>query len=146
MATVAGILLDHVHEHLAYSDLLVLIGEAHRRPEIPESFDALFGISDLLTPCIPCVVNDCRISACAVEVGVMVLGGAVAAWRILARKDLAEPVPLNVGHVTDEAQKRYVGRRNRSPDHLLGIKALALEFQRLTAAREEVDQRCPLAD
>jgi hypothetical protein len=41
MATMAGVPLDHVHDHLAYSDLLFLVGEGHRRPEVPESFDAL---------------------------------------------------------------------------------------------------------
>jgi hypothetical protein len=146
MATVAGILRDHVYEHLAYRDLVFLVGEAHRRPEVPESLDGLLGVSDLLAPRIPRIVNDGRISACAVEVGVTVLGRAIAAWRILAREDLAEPVPLDVGHVTDEAQKRHVRRRSRSPGHLFGTKASALEFQRLTAAREEVDQRRLLAD
>ena len=89
MAAVAGVLLDRVHENLSNGDLLVLVEKLHRRPEIPDSFDALLGGGDLLAPRIPGLGNNRRITDCTVEGGVRVLGCAVAAWCIFTREDVA---------------------------------------------------------
>ena len=63
MATVAGILLDHVHDYLTYSDFLVLVGKGHRSPEVPKPLDALLRVGDLLAPRIPRIFNYGRIGA-----------------------------------------------------------------------------------
>ncbi len=146
MATVAGVFLDHVHEHFAYGNLLFFVGERDQCPEVLEAIDAPLSEGNFLMPCIPRIGNDGRIRVCAIEVSVTVFARTVPPRSVLTREDLAVPVPLDIGHVADEAHERHVRRRNRSPGHLLEIKTLALEFQGLAASGEEVDQRRPLAD
>ena len=105
MTAVARILLDHVHHDFADGNLLLLVRQRNRHPEVLESIDAPFGVGNLLVPGSPGIGDNGRVRTRGVESSVVVFGCPVAARRILAGEDLAEPVPLDIGHVPDQSQE-----------------------------------------
>ena len=106
MAEVAGVLLDHVHHddtELDSSPARV----AARDTEVRYLGDPAGSEVHLLPPCPPSVGNDVRVGDSPVPVSVTVLRSAVAPRRLLAGHHLPEPMPLDVGEMADQTEKRH---------------------------------------
>jgi hypothetical protein len=76
-----------------------------------------------------------------VEVGIAVGLGELQVRHILTGRALAEPPALRVGQVPDQAQKRKVRRRNRTPRQLPGRQPGALRLQGVTVVVEPLLKR-----
>jgi Transposase, Mutator family len=128
VADMAGVFLDHVDQHLPQRHLAVVpaaAGVGLGEVQVAGLIDEALGESDLIPPVLPSQRDRGRIGNRIAEGPVVVVSCAVpvASRRILARHHPAEPVPLRIRQMANQAKQRQVRRLDRTARHGLGVEA-----------------------
>jgi 2-haloacid dehalogenase len=144
VAAVAGVLLDHVHQHLTQRDG-VAVAHGAADTQVGRIGDELVREGDLLAPGLPGTGHDGRVGDRAEPVSVGGLVGPEQRGSVGLGHHPPEPVALHIGHVTDETEQRHGGGRYRPAGELVRVEALALHFHRYPVGMQVVEQRRPLA-
>jgi hypothetical protein len=138
MTVVAGVLLDHVDQKLPQRDRFAGAISANKA-EICVTGE-LLGEADLVSPRGPRLIDHCLISHGTVEVAIGLSLRLVAIGYVKTREPLPEPLALDLGQVSHEAEQREGRRINRTTGELFGVQALTLELHGKALATQELDQ------
>jgi hypothetical protein len=79
-------------------------------------------------------------SATVVECSVPIVVALEQQRLVLAREHVANPEPLDVGQMSNEAEKRHVRRFHRSASKTPGVETVALELDRESIVTQVADQ------
>jgi hypothetical protein len=127
VAVMSGVLLDHVNQQLPQGDGIARAVSSYEA-EVGLSCE-LLGERDLVTPCVPCIIDHRLISHGTVEVTVGLRLGLIASRCVLAGEPLPKPLAFNVRQVPYQTEQRHRRWLDRTASELSGIQAGTLELQ-----------------